>query len=102
MSIPGVGPRTEWRTLVAVVEAIRQRQGLVSTDTFALDTNPATTTTVSDGNITATSQIQFQGADANGAGAISGAFVSDISDGSFTLTHTASASARTLRYFVFG
>ena len=102
MTIPGIGPFHEWRQILATIEAIRQRPGVLSTATFTLDASPATTTTVTDGNITEASQIMFQGADSAGAGAISGAYVSDISNGSFTLTHTAAAGTRTLRYFVFG
>ena len=102
MTIPGIGPIHDIRQMVATIEAIRQRRGLVSTATFALDVSPATTTTVTDGNITEASQITFQGADSGGAGAISGAYISDTSDGSFTITHTAAAGTRTLRYFVFG
>ena len=102
MTIPGVGPFHGWRQIIATIEAMRQRLGILSTATFTLNASPATTTTVTDGTITASSQILFQAADAAGAGAISSAFISDISDGSFTLTHAAAAGTRTLRYFVFG
>ena len=102
MTIPGIGPFHDHRQITATTEAMRRRLGVLSTATFTLDASPATTTTVSDGNITAASQIMFQGADSAGAGAISGAYVSDISDGSFTLTHASAAGTRTLRYFVFG
>ena len=102
MTVPGIGPFHDQRQIIATIEAIRQRLAVLSTATFTLDVSPATTTTVSDGNITVASQIMFQGADSAGAGAISGAYVSDISDGAFTLTHAAAAGTRTLRYFVFG
>ena len=108
-AIPGVGPRTEYRQLVSRFEEVRQRVNraelvMVSTGTVSLGTSPDTTTDVSDSEVTADSKIVLQAEDSGGAATdgVSRCYVSSIGTGTFTITHPASASARTLRYFVFG
>lgn len=104
--IPGIGVRHHHRDVVRTVEEIRKRLGLalyqvIATGTQALDTSPATTTTVSDANVTTDSRIQWQPEDA-GAASIDGlgTYVSSVASGSFVFTHDSSSATRTYRYFV--
>lgn len=62
--------------------------------------NSATTTTVLNAKITSQSKIFLQPRNANAAA--SGAFISSISTGSFTVTHNNATTARTFDYVVFG
>ena len=108
-AIPGVGPKTEYRQLISRFEEVRQevnRPALVmlATGTVALDTTPATSTDVSNSEVTADSKPVLQAEDSGGAGTdgFSRCHVSSVGSGTFTITHTASASTRTLRYFIFG
>ena len=108
-SVPGVGPQTDHRQLVRRFEEVRQEVNraalvMVATGTVALDTTPATTTDVSNSDVTADSKLVLQAEDSGGAGTdgFSRCYVSSTGAGTFTITHPASAATRTLRYFVFG
>lgn len=64
--------------------------------TVSLATTPATTTTVSHHGVSANSHIDLTPLDA--AAAAENWYISARSKGSFTITHSASASARTFTY----
>lgn len=70
----------------------------------SLDTNPATTTTVTDARAGRDSVIVFMAKDAAAASELAAGsmYVSSRDAGSFIITHAASASARTFDYALCG
>lgn len=99
--IRGAGAQNDYRTLVQLVEQLRRRKGIVASGDVDLAVSPATETTVSDGNVTAVSEVLLAPAEQYSA-ADTTAYVSSIAVGEFTITHGASANVRTYRYHVFG
>ena len=91
-----------WRIVQAVIQLVEGRHNAAGTVTLA--TGAATTTVVSHPNCGADCSPQITARNAAaaaemGAGTV---YVSAVANGSFTITHSASASARVFGYTVTG
>ena len=103
VQLPTYEDRTNQRLVSAVINMAKGRSLAVGTVTLAV--SPATTTTVSFENCSENSHVFLTPKTANAAAEVGGGtlYVSSVSNGSFTLTHSASASNdRTFGFAVFG
>ena len=88
-----VNVRASWRRLVSTLESLRRRFPAEGDVTL---TTSATTTTVNDRAMRADRGVDLTPTNANAAS--EDWYISDRSDGSFTITHANAGTTRTFRY----
>ena len=99
-------PELSETRLIRVIQAVRElfegRSHAVGT--VSLAATPATTTTVPAANCGTTSRVLLTPTNLAAAAEIGAgtAYVSSVALGSFVITHSASASARTMNYAALG
>lgn len=101
--VPTYSPdQADWLRQIAVVVNSLLQGRILSTGSVTLTANSATTT-LSDPRIGPNSHISFTPTTANGAGALSGLYVSARTAGSATLTHANNAQTdKSFTYSVLG